>query len=191
MAPLRVLIRAGSLREAANFRELLGNGAELSAVTDPASADVVLMVLDAGGADSHVLPVGGPPVLALVGEAVGSGVLADLEQDGVSVLSDGVSRDQLQAALRAVASGLAVRDPAVGSHLPRVPQVSSSEHLTPRERELLRFLGEGLGNREIAEALGLTDHTVKFHLRSIYSKLGVRSRTEAVSVAVRRGMLML
>jgi DNA-binding NarL/FixJ family response regulator len=190
MAPLRVLIRAGSARDAANYRELLGNGSDLSAVTDAATADVVLMVLS-GGADSQALPVGGAPVLALVGEEVSSGVLADLEQDGVSVLSDGVSRDQLQAALRAVASGLAVRDPAVSSHRPRVPQVSSSEHLTPRERELLRFLGEGLGNREIAEALGLTDHTVKFHLRSIYSKLGVRTRTEAVSVAVRRGMLML
>jgi DNA-binding NarL/FixJ family response regulator len=190
MAPLRVLIRAGSPREVANYRELVGNG-DLSAVTDAASADVVLTVLTGGAHESPAIPVGGAPVLALVGEEVSSAVLADLEQGGVSVLSDGVSRDQLHAALRAVASGLAVRDPAVASHLPRVPHVISGEHLTPRERELLRFLGEGLGNREIAEALGLTDHTVKFHLRSIYAKLGVRTRTEAVSVAVRRGMLML
>ncbi len=191
MAPLRVLIRAGSGRETANYRELLGPGAELAAVSDAASADVVLLVLNGRGSETPALPVGRTPVLALVGEEVSTGLMADLEQSGVSVLSDGVSRDQLQAALRAVASGLAVRDPSVTTHLPRVSQIDSGEHLTPRERELLRFLGEGLGNREIAEALGLTDHTVKFHLRSIFTKLGVRTRTEAVSVAVRRGLLML
>lgn len=191
MAPLRVLIRAGSGRETANYRELLGPGAELAAISDAASADVVLLVLNGRGSETPALPVGRTPVLALVGEEVSTGLMADLEQSGVSVLSDGVSRDQLQAALRAVASGLAVRDPSVTTHLPRVSQIDSGEHLTPRERELLRFLGEGLGNREIAEALGLTDHTVKFHLRSIFTKLGVRTRTEAVSVAVRRGLLML
>lgn len=190
MAPLRVLIRAGSPRETANYRELLGNGSELAQVTDSALADVVLVVLN-GGQESAVLQVGGPPVLALVSDQAAAGTAADLEQGGLSVLSDSVSVDQLKAALRAVAAGLTVRDPSIGSHLPRVSQSDSGEHLTPRERELLRFLGEGMGNREIAEALGLTDHTVKFHLRSIYAKLGVRSRTEAVSVAVRRGLLML
>lgn len=190
MAPLRVLIRAGSSQEAANYRELLGKGGELTPVTDPALADVVLVI----AGSRHEMPalqLGGPPVLALVGEDATAAVSADLEQNGVSVLSDAVSLEQLRAALRAVASGLSVRDPALGSHLPRVTRSDSGEHLTPRERDLLRFLGEGMGNREIAEALGLTDHTVKFHLRSIYAKLGVRSRTEAVSVAVRRGLLML
>jgi DNA-binding NarL/FixJ family response regulator len=191
MAPLRVLIRAESPRELANYRELLGHGGDLAPVTDIAQADVILLVVNGSRHSAPALPVGGAPVLALVGEEVSSGALADLEQGGASILSDGVSRDQLQAALRAVATGLSVRDPAVTHHLPRVPQVSAGEHLTPRERELLRFLGEGLSNREIAEALGLTDHTVKFHLRSIFAKLGVRTRTEAVSVAVRRGMLML
>jgi DNA-binding NarL/FixJ family response regulator len=191
MSPLRVLIRAGSPREVANYSELLANGAELVPVIDGATADVVLLVLSEPAHKASAFPVGGAPVLILAGDGVNSASLSDLEQRGMSVLSDGVSRTQLQAALRAVAAGLAVRDPAVGSQLPRSPQVSDSEELTPRERELLRFLGEGLGNREIAQALGLTDHTVKFHLRSIYAKLGVRTRTEAVSVAVRRGMLML
>lgn len=191
MPPLRVLIRAGSPREAANYRELLGDGAGLTAVPDGVTADVVLLVLSGPDHKPPALPVGGTPVLVLVDDDVPAAALSDLEQQGMSVLSDGVSRAQLQAALRTVAVGLAVRDPAVPPPLHRAPQVSETDQLTPRERELLRFLGEGLGNREIALALGLTDHTVKFHLRSIYAKLGVRTRTEAVSVAVRRGLLML
>jgi DNA-binding NarL/FixJ family response regulator len=191
MPPLRVLIRAGSPRAVTNYGELLGDGSELTPVPDASTADVILLVLSGPDPKAPALPVGGTPVLVLVDDDVPSGALSELEQRGVSLLSEGVSRVQLQAALRTVAVGLAVRDPAVPSHLHRTPQVSESDELTPRERELLRVLGEGLGNREIARALRLTDHTVKFHLRSIYAKLGVRTRTEAVSVAVRRGLLML
>jgi DNA-binding CsgD family transcriptional regulator len=192
MHPVRVLIRAGSARDVANYRELIANGGALVPVADPSEADVILVILPGGGDVSAPLE-GGPPVLALLAAGAGSSRGAQLEQDGVSVLSDGVSRAQLQAAIRAVANGLAVRDPATVPRPMRTMPVpgAEAEGLTPRERELLRFLGEGLGNREIAQALGLSDHTVKFHLHSIYTKLGVRSRTEAVSVAVRRGMLML
>lgn len=192
MSPLRVLIRAGSARDAANYRELLTNGGELTVVGDPAGADVVLQLLGDDD-DPPELPDGGPPLLVLVSDEADSPMGAELERRGASVLSDGVSRAQLVAALRAVASGLSVRNPS-GSPRPLRAGVSpeaGAEGLTTRERELLRFLGEGMGNREIAQALGLSDHTVKFHLHSIYAKLGARTRTEAVSVAVRRGLLML
>jgi len=63
--------------------------------------------------------------------------------------------------------------------------------MTPRERDVLELLGEGLGNRAIAERLGISDHTVKFHLASIYGKLGAATRAEAVRHAFRRGMLTL
>jgi len=192
MAPLRVLIRARSSRDAANYRELLTNGGDFVVVNDPAGADVVLQILGGGAEDPDGLPNGGPPLLALVGEETHPPVAAALERRGASVLSDGVSRAQLLAALRAVASGLTVRDPS-GSLRPLRAAISpgAEEGLTPRERDLLRLLGEGMGNREIAQALGVSDHTVKFHLHSIYTKLGARTRTEAVSVAVRRGLLML
>jgi DNA-binding NarL/FixJ family response regulator len=65
------------------------------------------------------------------------------------------------------------------------------EQMTPREREVLDLLGEGLSNREIAERLGISDHTVKFHVASIYGKLHATSRAEAVRLAFRRGMLTL
>jgi DNA-binding NarL/FixJ family response regulator len=189
MPPLRVLIRAGSAREAANYRELLDEGSGLEPVAEGSAHDVILAIADSGHG-APAIPAGIVPVLILLGEGDSTHPW-DLERPGVSVLSDGVSRPQLLAALRAVAAGLTVRDPAIPAQAPRSAHAAESEELTPRERELLTFLGEGYGNREIAAALGLSDHTVKFHLRSIYAKLGARSRTEAVSLAVRRGLLML
>ena len=192
MPPLRVLIRTASARATANFRELLSADPEVVVVGNPADADVVLDDLTGLGAELPDSHDGGPPALALLADSVDSAQGAELERRGISVLSDGVSRAQLLAALRAVATGLTVGDLAVRPWRPlRGVTVVDEEGLTPRERELLRLLGAGMGNREIASALGVSDHTVKFHLHSIYTKLGVRTRTEAVSVAVRRGMLML
>jgi DNA-binding NarL/FixJ family response regulator len=195
MAPLRVLIRSGSARALANYRDLLGSAGAVVVVTDPALADVTLVELTGKTGDPPAPdgPVG--PVLLLVGDGVGAAPAGHWGGDELSVVSDDISRDQLVAALRAVASGLVVRDP----HQARGPahlraEISSDAEagtLTQREREILRLLGDGLGNRDIAKALGLSDHTVKFHLHSIFTKLGVRSRTEAVSAAVRRGLLLL
>jgi DNA-binding CsgD family transcriptional regulator len=63
--------------------------------------------------------------------------------------------------------------------------------LTPRELEVLRLVAHGLGNKEIAAELALSTHTVKYHLASVLAKLGVRSRTEAVSRGIRTGLLPL
>lgn len=63
------------------------------------------------------------------------------------------------------------------------------EELTEREREVLARAAEGLGNRAIGELLGISEHTVKFHLASVYGKLGVGNRTEAVQAGLRRGLL--
>ena len=65
------------------------------------------------------------------------------------------------------------------------------EHMTPRERQVLDLLGDGLSNRAIAARLGISDHTVKFHLASIYGKLHATTRAEAVRRAFQRGMLKL
>ena len=63
--------------------------------------------------------------------------------------------------------------------------------LTPRELDVLRLVAQGLGNKEIAADLDLSAHTVKYHLASVLAKLGVRSRTEAVSRGIRTGLLPL
>lgn len=65
------------------------------------------------------------------------------------------------------------------------------EPLTPRERDILELLALGHSNRAIAGALGISEHTVKFHLASIYGKLGASTRTEAVRLALRRGLIAM
>ena len=64
-----------------------------------------------------------------------------------------------------------------------------SEEITSRETEVLRMLAEGLVNKEIAARLGISEHTVKFHISSILDKLGASTRTEAVTLGIRRGLI--
>jgi DNA-binding NarL/FixJ family response regulator len=70
-------------------------------------------------------------------------------------------------------------------------RVGVVEHLTPREIEVLQLLSEGLGNKEIASRLNISEHTAKFHVASIMGKLGAASRTEAVTLGIRRGLVMI
>ena len=67
----------------------------------------------------------------------------------------------------------------------------AGDPMTPRERQVLALLGDGLSNRRIAERLGISEHTVKFHLASVYGKLGAATRAEAVRRAFRRGMIAI
>ena len=67
----------------------------------------------------------------------------------------------------------------------------TQEALTPRELQVLRLLAEGVGNREIAERLAVSEHTVKFHLSAIFGKLGASTRTDAVRRALRSGLIDL
>ena len=198
MATVRVLIRSRSPRALENDRGLLGAERDLSLVTDPTQADVTLLDLtDDGDEALPALPPADGRVLILLPESAPASLLAEALASDASVVTDEVSRDQLLQALRAVASGLRVRSRApvtVGVPLrahPAPPTAQPSGTLTPRERDILRLLGEGLANRDIAARLSLSDHTVKFHLRAVFAKLGARSRTEAVSIAVRKGLLML
>jgi DNA-binding NarL/FixJ family response regulator len=98
------------------------------------------------------------------------------------------SPEQIVHAIHSVASGLMVFDSMLMAHAgeDQVP-----ESLTPRESEVLQLLADGLGNREIASRLGISEHTIKFHIRSILGKLGAASRTEAVSRGLRSGLIEL
>jgi two-component system, NarL family, response regulator YdfI len=96
---------------------------------------------------------------------------------------------QISNAIRSVSSGLLIFDVSV------MPKMGSAEpppeELTPRETEVLRLLADGLPNREIAERLHISEHTIKFHIRSILGKLGASSRTEAVTLGFRSGLIEL
>jgi DNA-binding NarL/FixJ family response regulator len=122
-------------------------------------------------------------------EALRAGIRAVLPRD--------VSPDQLIAALQAAARGLLIIHPAETNAILRSPEIASNpvaeltEPLTRREREVLQMLAGGFGNKEIAARLAISEHTVKFHVTSILGKLGVSSRTEAVSAGIRRGLILL
>jgi len=125
-------------------------------------------------------------------------LLAEALRGGVrAVLPTDLSADQLVAALNAAAMGLIVMHPAeVDAIFPAAepasrPLAELAEALTPRESEVLQMLASGLANKEIAARLTISEHTVKFHVASILGKLGAGSRTEAVSLGIRRGLVLL
>ena len=98
----------------------------------------------------------------------------------------------LLAALKGAAEGLAIIDPEfTGAFTPRGPGSPQSlpEALTPREMEVLGQLAEGLPNKTIADRLGISEYTVKYHVDAILGKLGVRNRTEAIVSAIRQGLI--
>jgi len=90
------------------------------------------------------------------------------------------------AALHRILAGQRYLPPAVAS---RLAERTPCADLTAKEHEVLRLLGRGFGNREMAEVLGVSENTVKTHLKVIYAKLDVNGRAEAISVALQRGIL--
>jgi len=158
---------------------------------DPARRDALLALVrdwghqsvDALGAADVVLCDGdGPgnpnrPVLALGG----------LDTDQAGWLPRDAPAVQIHAALGALAAGLTVRsqsDPDLG--FGAMPEHSLQGLLTPREMEVLDAVGDGLTNKMIARRLDISLHTVKFHVESLFRKLGVRTRTEALAKAHER-----
>jgi len=115
----------------------------------------------------------------------------------------GAMRVRLPAELQVVGEAGSVAEARAAGHAadawllaPQRPQPSDDdavavESLTPRELEVLELLADGLPNRQIALRLGMSPETVKFHVAQISGKLGVSNRTEAVRVAIRRGLLSI
>jgi NarL family two-component system response regulator YdfI len=136
--------------------------------------------------------------VVILADGVSTDALAEALRAGIhAVLPSDISPDQLAAALHAAASGLIVQVPEYAiAGLPKPSAASRAleelaEALTPREREVLQMLAGGLGNKEIAARMNISEHTVKFHVGSILGKLGAGSRTEAVSIGIRRGLVLL
>jgi len=102
--------------------------------------------------------------------------------------------ERLGSAVRAVVDGLVVVDAPLAETVLRPPTPATpdlAEPLTTRETQVLQLVAEGLTNRRIGERLGISEHTAKFHLNGILAKLGAATRTEAVVLAARHGLLML
>jgi two-component system, NarL family, response regulator YdfI len=115
------------------------------------------------------------------------------------ILAETSTEAELLAAVSAVALGLVVFTPeAIDSFVRESHSIGYRQDsdnlefsLTPREIEVLVRLGSGLGNKAIAQGLQISEHTVKFHISSIFQKLGVSTRTEAVAMGIRMGLILL
>ena len=210
---IRVFIVASSPLARAGLQDLLaargveiaGTAASIDALNERApEAELGVLLIDISAdtsdsvwpnladlaAETSVVVLSDRPATGWSREALRSGVRAILPAD--------IAPDQLVAALEAAATGLVVLYPAdVNAAIPASTASASqnlaelAEPLTRREREVLQMLAAGLGNKEIAAKLSISDHTAKFHVASILGKLGAATRTEAVALAIRRGLILL
>lgn len=121
-----------------------------------------------------------------------------LLQSGIrAILPMDITADEMIVAVEAIATGLVVLHPEISETLLKGlteahdPEISTDAPLTPREIEVLQLLATGLGNKAIARQLNISEHTVKFHISSIFSKLNATSRTEAVTVGMRQGLIFI
>ncbi|WP_102128083.1 helix-turn-helix transcriptional regulator [Deinococcus planocerae] len=162
------------------------------AVTEGEEADV-LVVDDAWLADPGALAAeleGAAGVVAL-GSRAWVGTLRDLAPGGWASLGTDATPAELLAGVLAAAAGLAALPP---EDMPAAPDESEDPDpggvtLTPRERDVLSLLAEGLSNKRAARELGVSESTVKFHVQAVYSKLGVQSRAGAVARGVHLGLI--
>jgi len=136
----------------------------------------------------------GPAVLLLSDEPQNALALKDASLPAWGVLPTGVEIDEIQAAIQALYAGLWVGDPVLMPQLlvgGAPAQEIESDTLTNRELEVLEGLSQGLANKQIALVLGISEHTVKFHVSSIYTKLGATNRAEAVRIGIQKGWVSL
>jgi DNA-binding NarL/FixJ family response regulator len=161
----------------------------------PPGADVVVVAGDdpLEEAARVVAEEGTQAILLLSEDDRSVPVLREFAPRGWGVVSPDAPPEELSAAIVAVIQGLVVLPRALTGRLLRGQEVveEPSEPLTAREREVLGLLGQGLSNKMIARDLQISEHTVKFHVSSIYAKLGAASRTEAVGLGARLGLISL
>jgi two-component system, NarL family, nitrate/nitrite response regulator NarL len=205
LEPVRLVILSSDPLVAAGLGHLVEEGGDAVIVSDAADAEVAL--IDAGrGGDLD----GGRGLEALADLAVPAVVLVDEEEDAAAALAAGArgallrtsDPGSLWAALVAVRAGLTVLDggfapAALAGDPPGAPpglgpaRSAGGSELTAREREVLALLSRGLSNKQIAQRLAISDHTAKFHVNGILGKLGAATRTEAVVIAARQGLVAL
>ena len=208
-AGLRTLLSAGGEEfHSIEVIDEVANLTELEAV--PPEADALLLSAEAassGDLSRLLAPLPEPVALLLLADWHPEVPNPDLFQAGDlsrfplrawGILSVDSSAEELVAAIRALNEGLLVGTPPLMESLlvnGSVIQGSATdkliEPLTERESEVLQLLAQGLPNKQIAGSLGISEHTVKFHVSSLYGKLGATNRTEAVRIGVQAGLILL
>jgi two-component system, NarL family, response regulator YdfI len=207
---IRVLVKASSPMAKAGLESLLRAHCDLRVVDDQNNdargidselpADVLLVeadtLADPAARDALDWASTGAAAVLLVRNPAAEPVAEALRAGVRAVLPSGIDGPEIAAAIEAAAAGLTVLERTGVDLLLRAPGpprkgTALVEPLTERELEVLELVSGGLGNKEIASRLEISEHTVKFHMASIMGKLGAGSRTEAVTLAIRQGLIMI
>jgi DNA-binding NarL/FixJ family response regulator len=202
---IRVTIVSPNHALRAGLREMLSDQPDIKVIREAVSLDdvneqetevlVLASVSSIGLAELKTESMG---VLLLTNDPESGRILLNSNFNAWGLLSLEASSDELYAAICAVAEGLWVGAPTLARGLMRISRgaaftsaESLIENLTAREKEILQWIAEGLANKQIALKLGISEHTVKFHLSSLYAKFNVSSRTEAVRRGLELGLISL
>lgn len=157
-------------------------------------ADVVLVADEELLEEAALAADGTQALLLLSGEDGSAAKLRALPLRGWGIVLPDAPLEEIEAAIAAVAQDLVVLPKPLAEQLLQEESAAVeelSEPLSAREREVLALLGRGLSNKLIARELHISEHTVKFHVSALLGKLDATSRTEAVTLATRRGLLSL
>ena len=204
--PIRVLLADDHAIVRGGVAAVLGDAGDIAVVAEAADGADAVALYERHRPDVALVDVKMP---ALDGPAVVAAIRARHDQARIVVLTSFDADDDIERALRAGAKAYLLKDVQPGELVACVRAVHQGRawvsptvaaklaermtrvDLTPREMSVLRLLGEGLSNKEIAARLGIVEGTAKLHVSRLYEKLDVANRTEALAVALRRGLLRL
>ena len=201
---IRVTIFSPNPALRVGLRELLGEAPQISVLNEAVNLETldeeteVLVLAAVLPSDFQEIAPDMPAILLLSDDLMDVQQLVEAGVPAWGALSPNASEDELIAAVHALGEGLWVGAPGLIRNLLRKPnrvelvgREELIEPLTARETEVLQWVAQGLANKQVALALSISEHTVKFHLSSIYAKLGAASRTEAIREGIQRGLIVI
>lgn len=215
---IRVLVAATDPIVRVGLESILQASSELSVVGIASGTDTLDVAIAERSPDVVLLELGLPdeepvteklavlnslaiaPVIVVLADTLQGDWISEALRLGIRAIlpRSATAEEILQTAIAAAAGLVVLHADAIDVLLPELPAVGRSvdtstplQALTAREIEVLGMLAEGLGNKAIAKRLNISEHTVKFHVSSIFTKLNASSRTEAVTLGARQGLIML
>jgi DNA-binding NarL/FixJ family response regulator len=185
------------IRSHAEFHLAGSFGAVASLVSFARSTELDVIVIDTDSIRDLLLEPTSDAAIVLLTEVTEARSISRLLRNGVrAILSRESDPDDVLSAIYASYDGLVLLSTPTAESLaalygdqPLEVEAELSEEITSRETDVLRMLAQGLVNKDIAARLGISEHTVKFHISSILDKLGASTRTEAVTLGIRRGLI--
>jgi NarL family two-component system response regulator YdfI len=185
------------VRSHAEFQMAGSFGAVASLVSFARNTELDVIVIDSDSIRDLLLEPTPDAAIVLLTEVTEARSISRLLRSGVrAILSRESDPDDVLSAIYAAYDGLVLLSTPAAESLAAVygdqsleVEAELSEEITSRETDVLRMLAQGLVNKDIAARLGISEHTVKFHISSILDKLGASTRTEAVTLGIRRGLI--